>query len=360
MKHTGAAPGADPGAETFGASAIAGRMSCETAQRAIASAALAQVERGGDAPLAHESFPENFPENDPLAAHLSVCLACRTEMAATATFFRALASESGPEPSPTLLARARMGLDAKLDFCERSGWWNRFTQQIGFTAGRLRNMPALASALLLTGLVAGGYGGYRAGEAAHTAEQTAMLLAPPPPEVPSVVADVNGIRQDPETGTVEVRYDRLVPDVLTGPADDPSIRELLMAATQNGISPQVRNASVSLLQPACAPGAPCAASPARAALLNALQADKAPEVRREALAGLQPWIADDMEVRDAVLGALMGDPSSSVRIEAVRVLQPVEVDSSVRQVLHTVAFRDGDPAIRTASLAALRAVPQVQ
>ena len=221
-------------------------------------------------------------------------------------------------------------------------------------------MPVLASGLLLVGLLAGGYGGWQAGPAAPTAEQTALLLAPPPPEAPSVIADVSGIRQDPETGLVEVRYDRLVPDTLAAPAGDPSIRELLMVAAENGISPEVRNASVTLLSPACAPNAPCAASPARAALLHALSTDKAPEVRREALAGLQPWIADDLEVRDAVLGALMDDPNASVRAEAVRILQPVEVDSSVREVLHTVAFRDGDPRIRSASLAALKAGPQLQ
>ncbi|WP_158615362.1 HEAT repeat domain-containing protein [Acidipila sp. EB88] len=83
-------------------------------------------------------------------------------------------------------------------------------------------------------------------------------------------------------------------------------------------------------------------------------------MRREALAGLQPFITQDMEVRDAVLAALMSDPSATVRIEAVRLLQPVDVDSSVRQVLHTVANQDGDPSIRSASLNALKNVPQIQ
>ncbi len=359
MKQSGDAPGG---------------MTCEMAQRAIALAALAhgEPEMGAivsrkpvsDAELLAAAFPEADrqaqPEPAALAEHLGFCRACQAEMAATTAFFRALASENGPEPSPTLLARARMQLDATLDTCERASFFTRFSQQLAFTAGRLRAAPSLCSGLLILGLLAGGYGGYRAGRSAHMSEQTALLLAPPPPEVPSVVADVSSILQNPETGLVEVRYDRLVPDMLTAPADDPSIRELLMAATGNGVNPQVRNASVSLLASPCGPGAPCGDTPARNALLHALETDKAPEVRREALAGLQPFVSEDLEVRDAVLGALMEDPSAAVRIAAVRILEPVEVDSSVRQVLHTVAFRDGDPRIRSASLAALKAVPQLQ
>ncbi len=310
------------------------------------------------------SADHRIPDGSALAQHLWGCPACRAEAAATDAFFRALASDHGPEPSASLLARARVQLDATLDSCEQSSLWTRFMQQVAFTAGRLRAAPALASALLLAGLLAGGYGGYRAGNAAHAAEQTTLLLAPPPPEAPSVVADVTSVSRDPGNGMVEIHYDRLVPDVLTAGADDPSIRELLMAGTENGIDPQVRNIAVNLLSGSCHVGAPCTGAlvgtPVRTALLNALATDKTPEVRREALAGLQPFIADDTEARDAVMTALMSDPSASVRIEAVRLLQPVDVDSSVRQVLHTVASHDGDPLIRSASLAALRSVPQVQ
>ena len=299
-------------------------------------------------------------ENSELAAHLSTCRSCQAEMTATTAFFRALASESSAEPSATLLARSRMRLDASLDSCEQSGLWTRLTQQLAFTTGRLRAAPVLCSGLLVLGLAAGGYAGYRAANPVPAADQPAFLPPPPAPEAPSVDADVSSISHDPGTGLVEVRYDRLVPDVLTAPANDPSIRELLMAATENGTDPQVRNASVNLLSASCAPGTPCASTSVRNALLNALGSDKTPEVRREALAGLQPFIADDMGVRDAVLTARMSDPRATVRIEAVRLLQPVDIDSSVRQVLHTVAAADGDPRIRSASLEALKAVPQVQ
>jgi len=300
------------------------------------------------------------PEESALAEHLAACRSCQAEVAATTAFFWALSNDAGPEPSPTLLARARMQLDATLDSSEQAGPWTQLTQHLAFTAGRLRAAPLLSSALLLIGLFAGGYGGYQAGHSIHTAEQTALLLAPPAPEAPSVVADVSSINRDDATGMVEIRYDRLVPDMLAAPANDPSIRELLMAATENGTTPQVRNTSVSLLGGGCFGSAACGGDPVRNALLHALNTDGTPEVRREAMAGLQPFIADDMQVRDAILGALMNDSSGSVRIEAVRLLQAVEVDSSVRQVLHAVALRDGDPTIRSASLAALKSIPQLQ
>jgi anti-sigma factor RsiW len=303
------------------------------------------------------------PPREALEMHLRTCRACQAEMAATTAFFRALAQdagEPGPEPSPTLLARSRMRLDASLDSYERAPFWKRIGQQMAFSAGRLRAAPVLSSGLLMLGLLAGAYGGYHAGQTAHDDEQNALLLAPPAPETPSVVADVTGVIRDPESGMVSVHYDRLVPDVLTATADDPSIRELLMIGTENGTDPQVRDTSVGLLGGGCQDGAPCGGASVRNALLNALTNDKTPEVRREALAGLQPFISEDTQVRDAVLSALMNDPSSAVRIEAVRMLGPVDVDSSVRQALHTVANSDGDPSIRSASLQALKEVPQVQ
>lgn len=399
------------------AGAQAGEMTCEQAQRMIALAAMAPLEvssvgvvslaegsatRSGNGRFLNSRFPvspapamprviaeedqalfaplapeleeglfraqntatavHEVPVSDALAVHLAKCRDCQAEMAATTAFFRALAQDAGPEPSATLLARSRMRLEASLDSCEHAPLWTRLGQQLSFTAGRLRAAPVLSSGLLVLGLLAGGYGGYRAGHAAHNEEQTALLLAPPAPETPSVVADVSAITRDPASGLVTVHYDRLEPDALTAPASDPSVRELLMIGTENGIDPQVRNLSVGMLSSGCQGAAPCTATtPAlRNALLNALVHDAQPEVRREALAGLQPFIGDDLEVRDAVMTALMSDPSATVRIEAVRMLQPVDVDSSVRQVLHTVANRDGDPVIRSASLAALKNVPQVQ
>jgi len=83
-------------------------------------------------------------------------------------------------------------------------------------------------------------------------------------------------------------------------------------------------------------------------------------VRQKALEGLQPYVGDDMQVRDAVLETLLNDPDAHIRSAAISMLQPVEADTSVRQVLSTVALSDQNPHIRNASRVVLRRVSELQ
>jgi hypothetical protein len=92
----------------------------------------------------------------------------------------------------------------------------------------------------------------------------------------------------------------------------------------------------------------------------ALRYDKNANVRMKALEGLQPYIGEDMRVRDAVLESLMKDSDPRVRSQAISLIEPVEGDSSVREVLHTVATQDDNAQIRTVSQQVLRQLPQIQ
>jgi hypothetical protein len=65
-------------------------------------------------------------------------------------------------------------------------------------------------------------------------------------------------------------------------------------------------------------------------------------------------------VRDAVLEALLNDSDARIRTAAINILEPVEADTSVRQVLHTVANSDQSPQIRTVSRQVLSRVPEIQ
>jgi hypothetical protein len=67
-----------------------------------------------------------------------------------------------------------------------------------------------------------------------------------------------------------------------------------------------------------------------------------------------------MQVRDAVLEALMNDPEARIRSAAISMLEPVEADTSVRQVLSTVAASDENSHIRSASRVVLRRVSEIQ
>jgi hypothetical protein len=171
---------------------------------------------------------------------------------------------------------------------------------------------------------------------------------------------VSSITHDPNSENVEVQFDRLVPETIRGSLDDPQIRQLLLLAAKSHMDPGIQQNSVRLLAGECRAGHKCADGPMRKALLVALRYDKSPEVRITALNGLEPYVAEDMRVRDAVLEALMKDSDPAVRSRAIELLEPVEDDSSVREVLHTVASEDDNPHIRTVSREVLEQLPQIQ
>jgi hypothetical protein len=98
----------------------------------------------------------------------------------------------------------------------------------------------------------------------------------------------------------------------------------------------------------------------REALMVALRYDRSATVRQKALEGLQPYVGEDMQVRDAVLETLLNDPDARIRSTAISMLEPVEADTSVRQVLSTVASSDQNSHIRNASRVVLRRVSEIQ
>jgi hypothetical protein len=159
---------------------------------------------------------------------------------------------------------------------------------------------------------------------------------------------------------VEVRYNQLVPQRMEGSLDDPAIRQLLMLASENSTSAGVRDDSVGLLAAECRAGHSCQGAGIRDALMVALRYDKNAGVRLKALEGLEPYVAQDVRVRDAVLEALLNDNDPRIRTSAVSILEPVEGDTSVRQVLHSVANSDQSPQIRTVSREVLRREPEIQ
>ena len=81
---------------------------------------------------------------------------------------------------------------------------------------------------------------------------------------------------------------------------------------------------------------------------------------QKALEGLEPYVAEDMRVRDAVLEALLNDSDPRIRAAAISMLEPVEADTSVRQVLSTVATSDHNPQIRNVSRQVLSRAPEIQ
>ena len=297
----------------------------------------------------------------PLEQHLGTCEDCRREWNALMALNEELALVPMAEPSPNLLAASRMRLDEALDLLPARSVSQRFFGNAFRWMGFLQGAPALATLLIGTGFLGGNF--IARYQAAHAPQLPRPVILSNTAN--GAIASVSGIVQTPNSGLVQVNYNRLVPETVQGSLDDPQIRQLLMLGTKLATNNDVHADSVALLANDCRAGHSCDArddgtNEIRATLVSSLRYDKSPAVRLKALNGLQPFVAQDEHVRDAVLDALLHDRSEDVRTQAISMLTPVEADSSVRQVLQTVSSQDTNPAIRNASFQVLQGSADIQ
>jgi hypothetical protein len=343
-------------------------MSCEEAHEKIVLAAYGEL-------------PDD--EAHKLALHLregdAGCAECREEQEQLLALKKLSAAYPVLEPNANLVARSRTKLEDALDALPPKRWYDRVADWMTRTATGLQAAPVAACLLLVAGAGLGSLGGYEfaarraagiAGNGAisETRAQEAVQATQASSAAPiasSEIASVSGIVRQPNSNLVRVSYNQVEPRLVEGTLDDPQIRQLLMAASQNGANPDVRDNSVELLATECRSGHGCAGAGVqgtgvRDALMVALRYDRSVQVRQKALEGLQPYVAEDMQVRDAVLETLLNDPDAHIRSEAISMLEPVEADTSVRQVLSTVALSDQNSHIRNASRLVLRRVSEIQ
>jgi hypothetical protein len=325
-------------------------MNCELAHERIVLAAYGE--------LPDEQVHE-------LDRHLAACTDCsqeREQLLALKTLAKAYPVV---EPDPNFVARSRMRLEESLDALPPKRWYERLGQRITNNFANLQAAPAGVVLLLIVGAGAGTLGGYEyaAARTAHNATVAAAgqsKITAQPSDTPTEIANISSIEREPNSEIIHVTYNQLVPQHIQGSLDDPSIRQLLMLASENATSQGVRDDSVGLLAADCRAGHACQGEGIRDALMVALRYDKSEAVREKALEGLQPYVAEDMRVRDAVLEALLNDSDPRIRTAAISVLEPVEADTSVRQVLSTVANSDHNPHIRTVSRQVLSRAPEIQ
>ena len=332
-------------------------MKCELAHERIVTGAYGELPDD----QAHE-----------LDRHLAECAGCRQEREQLLAMKVLADALPVAEPGPNLVARSRLRLDEALDALPAMHWYERVVQRLMNSVAGLQAAPLAACLLLVAGLGAGGLGGFefaqnRAAHAAAAAPALATAKAPAPaqataaaqPEISSV-ANISGIVRKPGTEMVEVSYNQLVPRKIDGSLDDPEIRQLLMLATENSSSAGVRDDSVGLLAAECRAGHSCQGAGIRDALMVALRYDRNAAVREKALEGLEPYVSQDVRVRNAVLEALLNDSDPRIRTESINLLEPVEADTSVRQVLYSVSTSDDNPQIRNTSRQVLSRVPEIQ
>jgi hypothetical protein len=324
-------------------------MNCELAHERIMLAAYGE--------LSDEQIHD-------LDRHLMVCPECREEREQLSALRTVAAMHAAVEPPANLVARSRMRLEEALDALPPKRWYERIGERLVNNVARMQSAPLAACLLLVAGMGAGSLGGYEFAQAraAHTAIQAkqAAVVQPAVSVAPAEVASISGIVQQPNSNLVEVRYNQVVPQRIQGSLDDPAIRQLLMMASEDAASAGIRDNSVGLLAAECRAGHGCNPAGIRDALMVALRYDKDRGVREKALKGLEPYVAQDMRVRDAVLEALLNDSEPHIRTEAINILEPVEADTTVRQVLSTVAASDRSPQIRYVSRQVLSRVPEFQ
>jgi hypothetical protein len=325
-------------------------MNCELAHERIVAAAYAE--------LPDEHIHE-------LERHLAGCAPCQKEREQLLAL--KVLADANPvlEPAANLVARSRLRLEEALDALPPMRWYERLSQRMINNFASLQAAPVAACLLLLAGAGAGCLGGYefaqnRAAHNAAVAVAAPANVTQPAPAGPAEIANISSIVRQPNSEIVEVRYNQVVPQRMQGSLDDPAIRQLLMLASENSASAGVRDDSVGLMAAECRAGHSCQPAGIRDALMVALRYDKNAGVREKALKGLEPYVAQDVRVRDAVLEALMYDADARIRTAAINILEPVEGDTSVRQVLHTVANSDINPHIRTVSRQVLSREPEIQ
>ena len=300
-----------------------------------------------------------------LDRHLASCPDCHKELEQLRALKVLADAYPVEEPAANLVARSRLRLEDALDALPPKTWLERFAQRLNNNFASLQAAPVAACLLLLIGGGAGALGGYhvaqtRAAQESGTVRPDRTPVSNPASRPEGVVTNISSIIRQPNSEQVEVRFNRLVPDEAKGSLDDPGIRQLLMLASGNSTSDNVHDRSLELLASECAAGHSCKGEGIRDALMVALRYDRNSGVRLKALEGLQPYVAEDVRVRDAVLEALLNDSDPQIRTAAINMLEPVDADTSVRQVLHTVAHSDRNPQIRLVSRQVLSRVPEIQ
>ena len=324
-------------------------MKCETVQQNIVLVTYGELPDEDLAALEH---------------HLAECEACNRELRELLAMHEAINGDDPfPEVSPNLVARARLKLDEELDSIPPHGLFTRLQGSLWSWLLHIQSAPALMCLLVGIGFLGGNF--TRMYQVAHQ---------PPPKSThaavstvksgDSTIGNITGIVQTPNSEQVQVSYNRIVPETMQGTLDDPQVRELLMIGIRAAANPSVREETVGLITHECQVHHACLTGPGgtgiRDALLVSLRSDHSPAVRLKALDGLEPYVAEDEHVRDAVLDALMHDSSENVRTHAIGLLTPVESDSSVREVMRSVANTDENPYIRNVGTRAVAGTADIQ
>ncbi len=301
---------------------------------------------------AYDELPDD--QRHEFERHVTTCSRCEQEIANVRAFLGAMKTGAPvTEPSPNFLTASRMRLQESLEHAEQSRGLGRFTFDVAGWFHQLKLNPALVAMLLIFGFVGGAVTTFMTKRGGTPSIQSPGQEPQQAGLVPTI-SSIKGITQDPNTNTVHIQYDTVVPAQAEGSVDDPNIQRLLLYASRARDNSGVRMDSMDVLTKNGDNDR------VREALIFSLRYDKNPGVRLKALEGLKNYVKTDRRVRDVMLEALVRDDNSGVRVAAIQSLQPVMADTSVRATLQDLADRDSNKYIRYESQRALATAPEIQ
>ena len=285
--------------------------------------------------------------------HVRHCLGCRRELDAAIEFKDAMAAAPVKEISPSFLAANRMQLQEALEHAEQSR--NIFSSFVFDATGwfhQIKLAPALTAALLMIGFAGGVGTTYKMMEFPKPPITTAGPTDTQQP-VEANIATIESITPAANSNQVQIKYNTLQPQTLSGTTDDPRVRQLLLLAARNNRNSSLVLDSLDVLTRRPEDDA------VREVLIEALRYDKNPGVRLKSLDALKGYVRDDVHVRDAVVEALLHDNNAGVRQEAISLLDAVKADTSVRSALTVLAAREPNKFIREESKRYLASMPHL-
>ena len=287
--------------------------------------------------------------------HMGRCPECASELKAAREFKSTFSEMPVEEPSPNLLAAARMRLQEALETARPGHIWQRLILEPAAWLRQIRMAPALAAAIFMVGF-GGGIGATynfvanrQAISGGAMVDQAGMFSS----NNNAAIAGIRSVTQEPGSNQVSIQYDTVSTQQAQGSLNDQRIQQLLLFAARNNYNSGVRMDSVDLLTQSPDD------SHVREALMYALQNDTNPGVRLKALDGLGGYTRQDERVRDEVLQALVADTNEGVRMQALHLVEPMKTDSSVRSVLIKLSKTDENACIRSQARTMLAQMPEM-
>lgn len=284
-----------------------------------------------------------------LEQHLGRCTECAAELKSARSFHTTISQLPVEDPSPNFLASSRMRLQEVLETTEQGGFWQRFMFDPAAWLRQISLSPALAAAIFIVGFAVGIGATYKYVSGSQQVAGVTDVSAP----TQASISGIRSISQDPDSNTVNIKYDTVSTQQAQGSLNDQKIQQLLLFAARNNYNSGVRMDSVDLLTQT--PND----THVREALIYALRYDSNPGVRLKALDALGPYVKDDVRVRDAMLEALVNDLNPGVRTQCMHSLEPVRADSSVRAVFQKLADGDQNQYIRSQARTVLAQLPEI-